>query len=521
MDPYIRAQDPIPCDLCETEMVQVHCEMCNIKLCNTCIGEHMASDDTKKKHEILRFIFRKSFLFYPICSCYDKEQCEMYCKQCNVHVCLTCIASDQHSGHTLLKILQVFEERKEKITKELNELNKTIFPTYQDISSDVQNAIKQLEKKYGDLTIAIRKHGDHWHQNIDNFIQKLKAELDEMKNNQILTLQKHLDDVNEKLSEIRDEINSTDMVIDSQDISEMLCVTLNVNKYMKLPQKIVPSIPTFNPSTVQEEELFCLFGSLSPGTLISEEQGYQIKTASKKSEAGTSHPDKQLLDEPELSTIIFTRYRTHLNNVVCLNDEEIWTRGNEKTMNLFSINEGLVLKSIQAKSGNAPTDIAVTKDGHLVYVDYKQKSVHIVRKEEMETVIKLKKWRPRNLCMSSSGDFLVAMHSNDFKQSKVVRYTDSMEKQTIQFDDDGKPLFSSEDPKYISENRNMDICVADYAFKVVVVVTDAGNLRIRYTGHTPAPRKKIFKPAGITTDSQSHILISDIKKSLCSYYRSG
>ncbi|XP_061185124.1 uncharacterized protein LOC133193170 [Saccostrea echinata] len=201
------------------------------------------------------------------------------------------------------------------------------------------------------------------------------------------------------------------------------------------------------------------------GYIFLKEHGYSIKTAQKLTEAEKSHPVKQLLDEPEIITTINTKYRTNLNKVACLNDEEIWTRENENTMKLFNICEGSLLKSITTKSGNLPTVIAVTKDGHLIHADHKQKSVNIVKNEEIETLIRLKKWRPRNLCMTSSGDLLVVMHRDDYKQSKIVRYYGSTEKQTIQLNDDGKPNYSSEDPKYISENKNLDICVADYALK--------------------------------------------------------
>ena len=101
------------------------------------------------------------------------------------------------------------------------------------------------------------------------------------------------------------------------------------------------------------------------------------------------------------------------------------------------------------------------------------------------------------------------MISDDRKQSKVVRYFRSEEKQCIQWDDQGEALYSP-DPTYrfFSENKISDICVAYWKTGTVVVVSAAGNLRFRYT-NPPFPAKKPFQPLGITTDSQSRMLTTD------------
>ncbi|XP_062602815.1 uncharacterized protein LOC134264538 [Saccostrea cucullata] len=436
----------------------------------------------------------------------------MYCKQCGIPVCTKCIASDQHLGHKVSEILEVANEKKNKFMKEQTELTETIYPIYQDIASDVQNRMSQLEKEYGDLSTAITKHGEDWHREIDKLVQKLKAEVDEMKNTQLQTLQKHLDEINKTMSDIKDEINSMEHAIDTNDLSKLFSVMPNVHTYRNLPQKIVPSLPKFIPARKQGEELSKMFGTLSSSSFSSDKHGYSMKTTQKSPEAGSSPPVKQLLDESETVTTIDTGYREYLYNVACLSDEEIWTRGDDNTMKLFSINQGSELKSITTKSGNTPCDIAVTKSGDLVYTDYDDRTVNIVKNEKIEEVIRLQNWNPKGVCSTSSGDLLVIMESDDNKQTKVVHYSGSTEKQTIQFDDKGKPLYSSGYYyRYLTDNRNLDICVSDSGAKaVVVVVNQAGKLRFRYTGHTPAPKNQPFYPRGITTDSQSHILTADI-----------
>jgi hypothetical protein len=165
---------------------------------------------------------------------------------------------------------------------------------------------------------------------------------------------------------------------------------------------------------------------------------------------------------------------------------------------------GDLLTSIQTKSVYWPEDIAVTRDGDLVYTDPINNSVNLVKKKKHRTLITVQGWRPRRVCCTAAGDLLVTMYSNDHKQSKVVRYSGFTETQTIRYDDQGRPLYSG--AWYISENRNQDVCVSDG--ESVVVVTASGKLRFRYTG-PPSNTGESFTPEGITTNSQAHILVAD------------
>ncbi|XP_061169379.1 protein lin-41-like [Saccostrea echinata] len=212
-------------------------------------------------------------------------------------------------------------------------------------------------------------------------------------------------------------------------------------------------------------------------------------------------------NEPNLIDTIKTGY-TGLRCIICVNDEKLWTRGEKSIMKLYNIH-GILLKSIATKSGERPHDITLTGNGDLLYTDAETKTVNRVKNKETEEVITLKEWKPYYICSTFAGDLLVTMFSDDETQSKVVRYKDFEESQTIQFDGEGKPLLSADYLKYITENRNGDICVADFGGSVVVVVDQDGILRFRYTGH-PSTTKGPFNPYGITTDSHNQILVADL-----------
>ena len=91
----------------------------------------------------------------------------------------------------------------------------------------------------------------------------------------------------------------------------------------------------------------------------------------------------------------------------------------------------------------------------------------------------------------------------------VWRYSASTDKPGIYQDDQGKLFYTSKGYiQYLSENRNLDVCMANQAAGEIVVVNAAGKLRFRYNGH-PSTAWESFHPRGITTDSRTNILTSD------------
>ncbi|XP_062620557.1 uncharacterized protein LOC134282123 [Saccostrea cucullata] len=501
MDPLDRAQVLLLCDLCQRAALQSHCELCQINLCKVCVGEHLS--DLSKRHNVVPYNHRKSTpnVNYPKCPNHTQKHCELYCEKCDIPVCSSCISSDKHHGHKLIDILQNPSFIKEILNNDLTELEKRKLPTYDEITSDLYWEKLNLEKHYEKLTTAVTKQGEDWHREINIIVNKQKSEIDEMKTKHLAALKKQEKEIKQITSDVTQCIFDLKKILDSNDVSLTSAYTSRIAEFRRLPPKVNVSFPSFSPHQINKEQLYQMFGSLSSLSITTEEAGYTMKTP----ESVSCPPAKPLLDEPELITTIDTRYR-YLISVTCLSDEEIWTNGSDKVMKLYNL-QGKLLKSIQTKSGKTPRDLAVTKRGDLVYTETNARTVNIVKNDQTQEVIRLQGWIPYNVCSTRSGDLLVSMVSDDYEQSKVVRYSGSTEKQTIQFDSEGKPLYSSGGLKYISENKNLDICVAESGARAVVVVNQAGKLRFRHTGHPS--NKGSFRPYGITTDSQSQILTSD------------
>ncbi|XP_011421416.3 tripartite motif-containing protein 2-like isoform X1 [Magallana gigas] len=501
MDPHSTAQDVHQCDFCETPIVHSYCDFCHVNLCKPCIGEHIT--DGYDKHKIVPFQDRRSTLIYPKCETHSHKICDFQCENCNnILICSSCMASEKHRGHKFLELSEVYKTKKEVMEKDKVELDNLISPTYDDIALDLENQIANLDGEYEKLTTTISKQKEQWHREIDNVINKMKTEISDMKVKHKDILQKHLDEIKQIQSLIKQTLLALEELQKSTDVSPTIEYSSKIREFSKLPPKVQVSLPTFIPNPTNSDKLYTLFGKIIPLSTATEE------TVLSLNQLNTSV--RELLDVPKMVATIETGHAS-LRNITCDNEVRIWTSGETNEIKCFN-SKGSLLQTVYTKSGKLPLGITVYSDSNLIVSEGRIKSVYRVNNGKTDELIRLQGWTPFNLCVTSTGDLLVTMFSDDKSQSKVVRYSGSTEKQTIQFDDEGKPLYSGNGyTKYITENRNHDICVADSVAGAVVVVNQDGKLRWRYTAHPLVTTNKTCKPRGITTDSQGRILTADFE----------
>lgn len=498
MDSRYSAQDIQRCTLCKHAVAPMYCDTCRINICKDCVESHVS--DVSIDHKVVLLKHRGSIPDYSICSKHKTKQRDLHCEQCNISICVECTSSIDHRGHNFLYIKEKILERKERVLKDLGELEKSIHQKYEEISSNIQVQKDILTENSQTVKTAISNHGDDLHQEVESLITKLKSDLDKTESKQLASLNKQQNEVAVTISEIKKSIARLRKLSNSNDDSLLLSYNSRNAEFRNLPHEIEETLPSFTPSKINREQLHKQIGSLSFTT-----KG-QLCTKVKRG-VKSSLQDRLLPSEPSTLITIETGYRS-LYSVSCIGDEEIWTCGLDNIMRLYNI-QGELVKSIQTKSGNLPQDISVTRDGELIYVDHEDRSVNLVNNKRIKAVVRLQWWKPRNVCCTSSGGFLVMMIKDENKQSRVLRYTGS-EKHTFQFNDNGKLLYSSGGMKYVSENKNQDICVADNKAQAIVVINKNGKHRFSYTG-PPSASNESFDPVGITTDNHGQILTTDCR----------
>ncbi|XP_056006797.1 E3 ubiquitin-protein ligase TRIM71-like [Ostrea edulis] len=486
MDPHNRAQDVLRCDLCEENVVQMHCDTCLVKLCKTCVGDHISSDE-REDHKVVRFQFRKCIPVYPTCALHDSKRCEMHCQQCTVPICFICATSEKHVGHRFRNIVDIFDEKKREFEKKIKDIQEDIRVKHADQASKMEKRIADLEKECTALLDTVSKHGEELKREIDQIVKEVQSEIESIRKNHVELLTTTRTEVQQNLTEIDREVSSLKETLDSNDINKVFHFTPNNKIYKNLSDDPVLTMPVFSTKRIDSVQLREMFGTLS-----------------------TAIAKVRLMETPLMVHRITTGY-SDLYGVAFLDRIRIWATGDAQQIKLFDVNDNSIKKSIDTKLSGEKL-VSVTNQGHLLYAEKGDRTIYIVKREQSEKLISLFGWGVHGFCITSADDLLVVMRSvNNGKETRVVRYHGREEKEIIQFESKGKPLYSvGSNSKYICENRNFDICVADRDACAVVVVSQDTKLRFRYKGNPSSLRKTEFKPKGITTDNLSNILVSDL-----------
>lgn len=265
-------QDVLRCDLCEHPSFTMFCDICQIQLCKACVGEHLS--DESKTHKVVQFKNRGST---PKCPKHSTKICELYCEECDIPICATCVSCGEHEQHKKVDIIKTFENKKTLLQRDLQELEESISPEYQEIASDIPgqkvNLIKNSEIVMGDIDI----YGDALHREIDIIIDTMKSELKETNEKYLSVLITQENKIKRSMSEIKKTIDNLKELLDSKNIYLVSSYKSRNAEFRTLPPKLSISLTSFIPSEINKQLIRQQIGSLSASSFEVTERKYTMK----------------------------------------------------------------------------------------------------------------------------------------------------------------------------------------------------------------------------------------------------
>ena len=479
-----QGQDVLRCQLCPNP-VEHHCNLCHVDLCVNCVSKHLT--DKSKRHEVVNFIYKKEEPILPECKSHDKKLCEVYCNDCHEPTCVLCVTTT-HNKHDITDIKSIIDSLKKRIADDIEEIENIIRPKYKK-GFDIGNSSAEFDK----LMNAIQDQEDNICKVVREIGSRLKDEVAKQKKEfeqKDIAIQSSVAKEEKKLNEV---IKTNEGILKSSNTTCILTYQSR-NEQLRVGQrKLQISYPMFLSGYVSQDQLQKPVGSLQGSSNIA------LK--------GTL-----ALQNPVVLSTIQTPFgkKRRLIAVLCDEPDRIWISGNNG--DISQINQiGLTIKTLTGYVRGSDFSLSVKKE--LVFSEeWPDTKVYRNDDDEVRTVVDLHQWCPCGLCHSVNGDLLVSMRSVDKTQSRVAQYSGTTEALTVQHDSQGKPLFSVRCTAmlHLTENGNGDICVADKAGEVVVVVSASGQLQFKYKGNIyPKTESPLFRPSKIATDVNQQILINE------------
>jgi hypothetical protein len=470
----------------------------------------MASKRSRKKSIVPNAIGKETDAHLHSCPEHTGSKVLYFCRPCAVSICHKC-TKESHLSHDIENVFENFQVMRDRIVGDTSCLENVIQPEYRKVETQIQTNVLKLTSGYEFVRRAVISNGEIWHKAVEEAVRKCLERLDVMEKEDFANLREQRKMISSLIAEIQALIDKNKKLLEDDDLSEITGYKSKNGDYLNIPTTTSIIAPAFKNSDMEKEQLPERFGALK-ASVLKKSRDYVINLNSEVTPRENSK--HAMLDRP----IVIHKVNTNFEkcwSVQCIKEDQAWISGDIECVAKID-KQGNVSEKISTRSKQAPFDLSVTSKGDLLYTDYGDKSVNVMKKGRFEPYIKLQGWNPLGICATESGDILLCVDNrNDVVQQKgqkvkVVRYVNNSPTQEIQYDEGGFPLYTSGDfDVYIAVNINQDICVSDRNAKAVVTTNQSGRFRWRYFGHVASRKCSYFDPRSIITDRNGRVLVSD------------
>ena len=173
----------------------------------------------------------------------------------------------------------------------MQEIEKSIFPRYEQEASNIQIQKADQHKHSQKLKAELKKHGEALHREIDIIIHSKQAEIDDMDKGHQSALDKLQNILNSTIYEMKQVIQDLKSLLDTCTVLSTLFP--NTSPEWKNSENFLLN-STFHPVKINREQILNQFGFLTALSMETEEQGYTMPSLGTES----SPTYRALLDGP-------------------------------------------------------------------------------------------------------------------------------------------------------------------------------------------------------------------------------
>lgn len=464
-------------------------------MADDCLLEHLRTPaKSENGHNVLPYSKKNSGKVHRRnCQIHKNEITTAYCEGCARSICHECIKEncEKSKGHKFYEFWELLKNKIPNILEKIECLDQNL-QFWDEKHKQLKRNLYWLDVNYKTVVKKIDHYIKGLHKKVDQLQNKLfsctKKEMekihDEIKS-KILFTGKERKKLTRKILVRKDFLRDLDALHNPELLPEEV-----VNDFTFLTDETDPDeIKQLYLSTSElDDDFLCQFADITVSNTNINLDGSQVI------DIDSEHIEGE-----------------NVQDIACNTKNETAYVSVKETRKILEFNkEGNVVN--EYKTNGYPQYIAATPDGEgLVYGDFEKKSVRLINTSKTPynevSLFNDENWFPRGIGLTKSGHYLLCLKSWDNKRGKVF-VVDSLGKEvsTIEYDDDGKPLYV--EPRYVVQNKvSGDICVTDTMRKTMIAVESSGKYRYSYSRSYPG--REEFNPLNICADSEGCTLLLD------------
>ena len=423
------------------------------------------------------------------CSFHPGQNVATICMTCGILVCLECITSPEHDGHSFKKLKDCLRDPTEKLAKRINKIEKNIIVAIDKELTTTETLTSERNQKREDKISLLKKRGDHLKTRIDECTAEFGNQFGEDFQKDTQLLETHvvgLQSLRETL--VTEKKDCTDVLVNGSDI-------LKYDAGAEVPDtgvEIIPKRPNISDIDITRTH------HEDATSLIKEALGISIQIRDASGLPKKSELETKLGNQVFATSLILSGFQNAQAYVSIepINREIAWAHSRIPYDTLYLItNEGREIYQLPVQEGY-PLSILPTT-GDLYGGFYKPNTIRRIDFSGKTAIIIHTKTDPDHIKMTKDGHVLVG---TDEPPALICKYTIT-----------GELLYTSSDKHKV---KDIDHCsktqniVAACKFEGVVILDTKLNKLYTFTG-LKGEERSVFESWTAVFDKHGNIIVGD------------